>query len=249
MLSEKPWTLDAVVRMLFGLLVSISSVMLILGVYQQYILKHTLKENDWPMILIGTLSMDGFILVAVALFLWSQHLSWAEAFGFTTPGLLKALGWAILVAIIFLPIGRLLQMISFQLLEWVNYKTPVQHAVATLEGAPSLLARSYMIFFAVVAAPIAEETLFRGILYPTLKKYGNASLALWVSSVIFGAIHLNFAIFLPLMVLGMLLAWLYEKTNNLLACMAAHSLFNMINVVALFFGEDLFKFFTQLMGR
>ncbi|MDB6123395.1 MAG: abortive infection protein [Pedosphaera sp.] len=245
MLSEKPWTLDAVVRMLFGLLVAISATMLVLGVYQQFILKHMLKENEWPMILIGTLSLDGFIIVAVALFLRSQHLTWAEAFGFTSPGIGKAIGWAILVAILFLPVGNLLQTVSFKLLDLVHYKSPVQHAVATLQTAPSLGTRIYMILFAVVAAPIAEESLFRGILYPTLKKYGNTALALWVSSVIFGVIHLNFAIFLPLMVLGMALAWLYEKTNNLLACIVAHGLFNAINVLALFFGEDVIKYFSH----
>jgi uncharacterized protein len=245
MLSEKPWKLDAVVRLLFGLLMCISIAQFILGVYQQFILKHTLEQNGWPLILIGTLAMDGLILLAVIIFLRSQRLGWTEAFGFATPGIGRTICLSILVAVLFLPIGGFLQVISLKVLDLLRYKPPLQQAVASLQNAPSPGARIYMVLFAVLVAPVAEETFFRGILYPTIKKYGNATLALWVSSLVFGAIHMNLSIFLPLTVLGMILVWLYERTNNLLACIAAHSLFNMINVVAIFFGDNLIKFFSR----
>ena len=44
---------------------------------------------------------------------------------------------------------------------------------------------------------------------------------------------LNGAIFLPLFVLALALTWLYEKTDNLLAPITAHALFNAVNFTLL----------------
>ena len=43
---------------------------------------------------------------------------------------------------------------------------------------------------------------------------------------------------MPLFVLALALTWLYEKTDNLLAPIAAHSLFNAANLVVLFFAQN-----------
>jgi membrane protease YdiL (CAAX protease family) len=86
---------------------------------------------------------------------------------------------------------------------------------------------------AVLLAPLAEEVLFRGILYPAIKQAGHPRLALWGTALLFAAVHLNVATFVPLTVLALVLTALYEWTNNLLAPIAAHVLFNAFNVVLL----------------
>jgi membrane protease YdiL (CAAX protease family) len=50
-----------------------------------------------------------------------------------------------------------------------------------------------------------------------------------ITSVTFGAIHLNVMTFLPLTFFGLVLIWLYERTGNLLAPIVSHSLFNLAN--------------------
>jgi membrane protease YdiL (CAAX protease family) len=50
-----------------------------------------------------------------------------------------------------------------------------------------------------------------------------------ITSVTFGAIHLNVMTFLPLTFFGLVLIWLYERTGNLLAPILSHSLFNLAN--------------------
>jgi len=89
-------------------------------------------------------------------------------------------------------------------------------------------------FFVV---PAAEEMLFRGLLYPWIKKAGFPKLAFWGSSLLFALIHLNLMTFLPLFVLALILTALYEKTNNLLAPITAHTLFNAVNLVMLYISE------------
>jgi membrane protease YdiL (CAAX protease family) len=82
---------------------------------------------------------------------------------------------------------------------------------------------------AVLLAPVAEEMMFRGILYPVIKQVGYPRLALWGTSLLFAAVHLNAVTFVPLTVLALVLTALYERTNNLLAPIAAHLLFNALN--------------------
>src|SRR5204863_6383154 len=82
---------------------------------------------------------------------------------------------------------------------------------------------------AIILAPIAEEMLFRGILYPTLKQNGFRRSAFILSSFIFALVHLNLMLIVPLTFLALVLALLYEFTGNLSAPIAAHCLFNALN--------------------
>jgi len=84
-------------------------------------------------------------------------------------------------------------------------------------------------FTAIVLAPIVEEILFRGILYPLVKELGYPVLALSGTSLLFAAIHGSLLTFVPLTFFAMALVLLYEKTDTLLAPIASHSLFNAVN--------------------
>jgi membrane protease YdiL (CAAX protease family) len=75
-------------------------------------------------------------------------------------------------------------------------------------------------------------------LYPTIKQHGFPRAALWSTSALFALIHFNVAIFIPLLLLALLLVWLYEKTDNLLAPIAAHAAFNAVNFVLFILAED-----------
>jgi membrane protease YdiL (CAAX protease family) len=107
-----------------------------------------------------------------------------------------------------------------------------------LENAQSPWVILYLALFAIVAAPVAEEFIFRGVLYPFLKRVGFPRLA-WVGvSFVFALIHFDAATFAPLFVLAIVLTWLYERTDNLLAPIAAHSLFNAANFVMFFLTDS-----------
>jgi membrane protease YdiL (CAAX protease family) len=54
---------------------------------------------------------------------------------------------------------------------------------------------------------------------------------------LFALIHHNPPIFLSLFVLALVLTWLYEKTDNLLAPITAHALFNAANLILLHFNQ------------
>jgi hypothetical protein len=102
------------------------------------------------------------------------------------------------------------------------------------------LERAIMGIVVIGIAPVGEELLFRGILYPAIKQAGFPHLALWGTSLLFAAIHANLAKFVPLLVLALVLTQLYERTNNLLAPIGAHVVFNALNFVLIFFFQPQF---------
>jgi membrane protease YdiL (CAAX protease family) len=86
---------------------------------------------------------------------------------------------------------------------------------------------------AVIVAPVTEEILFRGLLYPVLRDQFGIKIAVLISAALFGAAHLHFPTFLPLTFLGIVFAFAYEYSGSLLLTMMMHSLFNLFSVMNL----------------
>lgn len=91
----------------------------------------------------------------------------------------------------------------------------------------------------VIAAPIFEELIFRGVILDGLLKKYSPQKAILFSAFLFGFIHLNPWQFIAGMLLGILAGWVYYKTNNLLLCIVIHFVNNCISfVVSIFVGID-----------
>ena len=127
----------------------------------------------------------------------------------------------------------LLQWVSVSVLEKLGLPPENQAAVKLLTDAKSVWTIVYLGVFAIVIAPVAEEFIFRGMLFPFVKQLGFPKLAWFGVSALFALIHLNVPTFVPLFALALALTWLYERTDNLLAPITAHALFNAANFVVL----------------
>jgi hypothetical protein len=91
-----------------------------------------------------------------------------------------------------------------------------------------------MIVIAVIPG-IGEEVLFRGFLQNIFRKMiRNDHVAIWLTAILFSAIHFQFYGFIPRMLLGALFGYLYLWTGNLLIPITAHFLNNGISLFALF---------------
>ncbi|MDR2512517.1 MAG: CPBP family intramembrane metalloprotease [Puniceicoccales bacterium] len=88
----------------------------------------------------------------------------------------------------------------------------------------------------VIAAPLAEEVFFRGVLYPRFKRGLGVWRASSLTGLLFGLVHFNVGAFLPLAFMGAYFCLVYEKTGSLYAPIVAHGLFNLQSflVVVLF---------------
>jgi membrane protease YdiL (CAAX protease family) len=84
----------------------------------------------------------------------------------------------------------------------------------------------------VIAAPVLEELLFRGVILRRLLVSGTRLRAVVLSSLLFGAIHLNPWQFLGAFSGGLLLGWIYVRTRSLWLCIAGHALNNACSLYA-----------------
>lgn len=84
------------------------------------------------------------------------------------------------------------------------------------------------VVLACVIGPLAEELLFRGVLYAALRQRVSRVMAMIASGTCFSLLHTNAVGFVPIMLLGCLLAHLYERTGSLLGPLAVHVVHNTI---------------------
>ncbi len=107
-----------------------------------------------------------------------------------------------------------------------------QSAEAVAGGNPVL-----DILATVIIAPVAEEIVFRGMVYGSLRRAMPPILAAILTSVVFGILHGTIVWFVYTALLSMMLIFLYEYTGSLWASILAHMTFNTFGQLPLLF-ED-----------
>jgi membrane protease YdiL (CAAX protease family) len=189
---------------------------------------------------ITTLSFQGAVLILVRRLIQEHGLEWSQAFGFRNKWP-RALVVGFMSAVSILPVAQGLQMVSAKLMSFLNWTPEAQYAVNIFKLTDSFPDRIVLGLAALVIAPVAEELLFRGVMYPALKGFGLPRFAFWSSAIVFAFIHFNVATFLPLLAFACLLNVLYDWTNNLLTCIVAHATFNAVNLTLLMVFKSFFE--------
>lgn len=92
-----------------------------------------------------------------------------------------------------------------------------------------LYAGNFIIQLAVIGfiAPIAEELIFRGLIYNRAKAYFGHIYAVILSSLIFAFYHGNAVQFIYALVIGLMMAYIYEKFGSLKAPIIFHICCNL----------------------
>ena len=90
------------------------------------------------------------------------------------------------------------------------------------------------LFVIALLPAVGEEMMFRGWLQRVLGKSVNYHTAIWVSAFVFSAIHFQFYGFIPRMLIGAALGYLYYYTGSLWASIVAHFTNNALAVVTAF---------------
>lgn len=128
------------------------------------------------------------------------------------------LGWTVLLG-----------MGAIFLLDWLT--SVLRFLPNWLEGTFDQLQSSWAgILCVALLGPVVEELFFRGaILKALLRKY-RPWVAIVVSGLVFGLIHVNPAQVAFACLAGILLGWLYWRTRSLIPCMVVHVLNNGFSV-------------------
>lgn len=86
----------------------------------------------------------------------------------------------------------------------------------------------------IILAPLAEEMFFRGFLYRFLRSRFSFIFSAVISSAIFSLLHYNISSFLGIFVLGLCLAYIYEKKQSLVYPVILHFLHNFLTLAFIF---------------
>jgi membrane protease YdiL (CAAX protease family) len=128
---------------------------------------------------------------------------------------------------------------------------PQQEVAEVLANADTTFLRVALVSAAVVLGPITEELMYRGVLLKALQARGR-TFALIVSSVVFAAVHLtgvdttqllaSAAVFLPpLFLLGLILAWITQRTARLGPAIFLHSGWNLLSAFVLLLPTEMLE--------
>lgn len=229
MLSEKPWRAEVVMLFVAAQFVCLCLGLTIAALLHRAGVSGFQEREDFGNLLFATLSFQGAAWGLIFVFLRLHGTSWFAGLGLRGPKVKSALLTAVLFILVVLPGVLLLQGASVYGCEKLGFPPEDQAAVEMLLGAKGGWVTAYFGLFAIVIAPVAEEFVFRGLLFPFVKQLGFPKLAWFGVSALFALIHLNLPTFVPLFVFALALTWLYERTDNLLAPITAHALFNATN--------------------
>jgi uncharacterized protein len=116
-----------------------------------------------------------------------------------------------------------------------------QEAIKLFVSVRDPLVKAAFAALAVIIAPIAEEFAFRVFIFNAVRRYTGFWVAAFISGVCFGLAHTDIYAFVPLILGGMILCWVYARTGNAWMSMITHGVFNAVSVIALSFAPQLTK--------
>ncbi|HEU4324207.1 MAG TPA: type II CAAX endopeptidase family protein [Roseiflexaceae bacterium] len=140
--------------------------------------------------------------------------------------LLIGLGTAVALRLLVVPLALVLQLLG------APTDNPQVNLLAP-EGGFAWLPALTMILVAGVVVPIGEELLFRGVVYNWLRGRGFW-LAAILSSALFGLVHGHVTIGIMAFVLGLVCAFVYERSRSLWTPIAVHIGFNVLGIAVLY---------------
>jgi len=96
----------------------------------------------------------------------------------------------------------------------------------------SIWAMVFNVIMIALIPGIGEELLFRGVILKLLKRWtNNIHLAVIISAILFSALHMQFYGFLPRMVLGLLLGYVFVYTGSLWVPILIHFVNNASAII------------------
>lgn len=138
---------------------------------------------------------------------------------------LKTRPWGVFIWSGLLALGSILPM------EFIVEKINLTMPEGTQAMFESIMKVSWGYIALGIMVPIAEEIVFRGAIQRVLQNAlgeRNRWIAIVIPALIFGVIHLNLAQGLHAFVIGLLLGWLYSRTNSILPGLVLHWVNNSV---------------------
>ena len=187
--------------------------------------------------LINTAVMDLAIFGFILYFVSVKYRQGLAALGLKLKNSLRSVFQALLSYTAFLPVLAVVFLLLTILASIFDYSPAQQILFEIIFNEKGVGALVFLAVLVVLIGPIVEEVFFRGFAYSALKKRCGVRKAMVLTAVIFAALHANLFGFLPIMLLGFLLAFVYEKTGSLISSITIHALHNGLMLGLSFLGR------------
>lgn len=201
-----------------------------------------LKGDKWDQMLVYTLiNLALYILgFALAYIIWKIVTKYKPEINFKNESekdhrkkVLKNILWALITGFTVQLLGMCISGLS----TWVIGTNTVTDAFGNLTtNCPITL----IAFLTALPPAICEELIYRGVIYDKSKMYFSPFTAAIISSVMFGIMHLNMQQLPYAIVLGFVLAIIYEKSKSIIMPMIVHFIIDFSQMWLILFEVKLY---------
>ena len=169
--------------------------------------------------------------LGVIIFFIARNVDLIALFGLRKVPVFKALGYALGFLAALFPLLLLASLLTSRLLGKEAQLQPLMdfYMKGVMERDWRVIWRT--VLAVSVIAPIGEEILFRGYIYPAMKRVIGALPAAFLAALLFAAIHNSAAGMATLTVLALALTVAYERTGSIIVPMVMHALFNSTSLL------------------
>jgi len=222
---DVPWDTDSFLRLLVLFAFSVFSIQFALSVFVARFAEGRLSAT---LSIVADIVSKILLLTLTLLLFHKEYSPDRKAFGFSFQK--KSLLYPFFLLLLALPLIHTGSFFWNILLEEMGYRiegnTAFYIILAVSDGALPFYILPLIVLLALVVAPVAEEFVFRVILFPSLRKGMGFWGASFLTSVVFALLHQQMASLIPILILSMFLCYLYERTVSLFSITIMHSAYN-----------------------
>ncbi|MFA6916840.1 MAG: type II CAAX endopeptidase family protein [Parachlamydiales bacterium] len=167
-----------------------------------------------------------------------RHTIWGE--GNYLVKFLRGARWWLFVYPIAVIFSSIIKLILHLLVDYsVSTQVAVDFLMKLLDNPWLFYLNGFLVAFVV---PVSEELLFRGFLYNALKGFLSIKVAIVLSALCFSLFHFdvsqsitNIELISVIFLLGLVLAWVYEREKSIWASIGLHATFNFVSILSIMF--------------
>lgn len=205
------------------------------------------KSENFRMVF-DTIVLDFVILLIILRFLRNVYKKKLADMGLMKENMARNIFYGVSGYVAVIPLIIIIGIIVYILLNILKLRPPPQPIVGLFLAEENVRLLFISSVIAAIFGPIIEEIFFRGVMYNAVKGKLGIFWAIFITSVLFSFLHTHamsyFLVgFIPIAILGAVLAYLYEKTGSLVPSITLHILNNVGSVIMVF----LFKYFNSLI--
>ncbi|MCU0491993.1 MAG: CPBP family intramembrane metalloprotease [Chloroflexaceae bacterium] len=178
--------------------------------------------------LLYVMGVGVYVLMMVGVYLFAARKGGWASLG-VRPAPTAAMWVAVPLCLLGMLLGGMIN-IAIAALSGRDFENPQVNA---LTGGQAFTLPQLVLVFLLIAVlvPVAEELLFRGMIYPLLRQRWGVALAVLANAAIFAVFHVIPVLFPSLFVAGLFLALLRETSKSIVPCILYHGVQNGLALI------------------